>query len=237
MQRLRLLLAAAVLGLLAIVGFAPHAMAQEDDHSSEGTEEGDHSEEGGHDLSHAAHLCIEQIEAADSIDVDCQEAPNPLLPEKNEIIWGAFGFLVVFFFVAKFGVPAMKKSMDARTERIRTDLASAESQRIEADALLADYRGKLSDAQAESGRIIEEARQSADALRRDQEARLQTELADLRAKAAADVEAAKQQAIADLRGEVAQLAIGAAEVVVKANLDQATQAQLVEDYINQVAAR
>ena len=51
------------------------------------------------------------------------------------------------------------------------------------------------------------------------------------------IEAAKGQAIADLRGEVAQLAIGAAEVVVKRNLDQATQTQLIEDYINQVNAR
>ena len=34
---------------------------------------------------------------------------------------------------------------------------------------------------------------------------------------------------------MAQLAIGAAEVVVSRNLDQATQVQLIEDYINQVA--
>ena len=40
---------------------------------------------------------------------------------------------------------------------------------------------------------------------------------------------------ADLRGEVASLAIGAAEVVVSKNLDQSTQVQLIEDYINQVA--
>jgi F0F1-type ATP synthase membrane subunit b/b' len=43
--------------------------------------------------------------------------------------------------------------------------------------------------------------------------------------------------MADLRGEVAQLAIGAAEVVVGRSLDEATQVQLVEDYINQVAAQ
>ena len=48
---------------------------------------------------------------------------------------------------------------------------------------------------------------------------------------------AKAQAMADLRGEVAQLAIGAAETVVGRNLDEATQVQLVEDYINQVAAQ
>jgi F-type H+-transporting ATPase subunit b len=235
-HRIRLLLAAAALGFLVMVGFAPSAMAQE--------EEGDHSdpvhevevlveENGGTEFD--AH-CVEILAEGGSVE-DCQEAPNPLLPEINELIWGAFGFLVVFFFVAKFGYPAMKKSLEARTERIRSDLEAAESQRSEADALLADYRAQLADAKNESARIIEEARQTADALKRDQEARLQTELADLRTRAAADIEAAKTQAIADLRGEVAQLAVGAAEVVVGKNLDQATQVQLIEDYINQVANR
>jgi F-type H+-transporting ATPase subunit b len=243
MRRLRLLLAAAVLALLAIVGFAPHAMAQEEDHGGELTaEEIEHAK-------HEAEAAAEQnggtefdahcvaILVDGGTPEDCQEAPNPLLPELNELLWGGFGFLVVFFFVLKFGYPAMKKSLNDRTERIRNDLDAAETQRTEADRLLADYRAQLADAKNESARIIEEARQSADALRRDQEARLQTELADLRTRAAADIDAAKGQAIADLRGEVAQLAIGAAEVVVKANLDAASQTQLVEDYINQVAAR
>jgi F-type H+-transporting ATPase subunit b len=220
MQRPLRFLGALAIATVSIVGFAPHAMAQESG--------------GSEDQKKVVTECIEQLEAANSIDVDCQEAPNPILPETNEIIWGAFGFLVVFFFVAKFGYPAMKKSMDARTERIRNDLDQAEQQREEAASILSDYRAQLADAKNESGRIIEEARQSADALKKDQEARLQSELADLRAKATADIDAAKVQAISDLRGEVAQLAIGAAEVVVGRNLDQASQVQLIEDYINQV---
>ncbi|HZA87710.1 MAG TPA: hypothetical protein VE466_12610, partial [Acidimicrobiales bacterium] len=67
--------------------------------------------------------------------------------------------------------------------------------------------------------------------------RLQSELADLRARAVADIDSAKVQAVSDLRGEVAQLAIGAAETVVQRSLDEATQTQLVEDYINQMAAQ
>src|SRR5690606_32297874 len=109
MRKIRLLLVAAV-ALFALVGFAPHAAAQEDDTSDEGTEE-------SHDIGHAEHLCVELLEEGGTID-DCQAAPNQLLPETNEIIWGAFGFLVVFFFVAKFGYPAIKKSMNDRTERI-----------------------------------------------------------------------------------------------------------------------
>src|SRR3546814_16470790 len=82
----------------------------------------------------------------------------------------------------------MKKSMDARTERIRSDLSAAESQRAEADGLLADYRTQLSDAKNESARTIEEARQSADALQCDQAGRLQSELAELRPQATSRTE-------------------------------------------------
>ncbi len=232
MRPLRLLLAAVVLGLLAVLGLQSPATAQED-HGEDPVEATKHlAEENGGD--HATEECIGLLAEGKEID-DCQEAPNALLPETNEILWGLFGFAVVFFFMLKFGVPAMKKSLNDRTERIRSDLNAAEAQRTEADRLLADYRAQLADAKSESARIIEEARQSADALKRDQEARLQAELAEMRTRAAADIDAAKVQAIADLRGEVAQLAIGAAEVVVKRNLDQATQVQLIEDYINQVA--
>lgn len=216
MRRLRLLLAAAAIGFLAVLGFASPASAADGD------------------IGHAEELCIEAIEAGGTID-DCQAAPNQLMPELNEVIWGTVGFVVVLFFIGKFGFPAIKKSMDDRTERIRSDLAAAETQRAEADQLLADYRAQLADAKNESARIIEEARQAADALKREQEARLQTELAEMRTRATADIDAAKVQAIADLRGEVAELAIGAAEVVVGRSLDRPSQVQLIEDYINQVA--
>jgi F-type H+-transporting ATPase subunit b len=167
---------AVAIAVVSIVGFAPHAMAQDSGSEPE--------------LREDVQECIHQLEEANSITVDCQEAPNPILPATNELLWGAFGFIVVFVFVAKFGYPAMKKSMDARTERIRTDLDQAEAQREEAASILADYRAQLADAKNESGRIIEEARQSADALKKDQEARLQSELAELRAKATADIDAA-----------------------------------------------
>ena len=235
-KRLLLLLAAAALGL--IFAFANPAGAQEEeDHGNE--EEVIHEaealaeENGGTEFD--AH-CVEILVQGGSVD-DCQEAPNPLLPETNEIIWGAVGFIVVFFFVWKYGLPQMRTAMNNRTEKIRGDLQAAEDQRTQADALLTDYRAQLNDAKAEAGRIIEEARQAADQIKRDQEARLQDELAELRTRAVADIDTAKAAAMQDLRGEVAALAIGAAETVVQRNLDSTTQTQLVEDYINQVAAQ
>jgi F-type H+-transporting ATPase subunit b len=235
-RRVKLLIFGA-LALALVFGFARPGAAQEE----EPTEGGDPVEEVIHQAEengaeHPDAECIEILAEGGSVD-DCQEAPNPLLPEPNEIIWGAIAFAVVFFFLAKFGLPQIRKGMEARSERIRNDLESAESQRSEAEGLLAEYRAQLNDARSEAGRIIEEARQAADDIKRDQEARLQTELAELRERAVTDIETAKTQAVADLRGEVAQLAIGAAEAVVQRNLDASTQTQLVEEYINSVGTR
>ena len=221
-MRTRALFASALLALGGLLAIAPAAYAQEN---------GDEPQ-----LSHETQECIEAAEAANDPDA-CQEAPSPIMPAADEFIWGSISFLVLLFLLWKFAYPAIKQGMEARTERIRADLAGAEDAKSEAQTVLDQYRAQLADAKAEAGRIIEEARAAADAVKRDHETRLQTELADIRARAVADIDSAKAQAMADLRGEVAQLAIGAAETVVGRNLDEATQVQLVEDYINQVAAQ
>ena len=166
----------------------------------------------------------------------CTQAPSPILPEVNEIIWGAFGFLVVFGLMAWKGYPAIKKTMDERTEKIRGDLAAAESSRVEADQVLAGYNTQLAEARQESARILEEARQDADAVRAERIAAIDGEIAEIRQRAAAEAEASKAQAMSDLRGEVTALAIGAAERVIEANLDDATNRALIDSYIDSVGA-
>ena len=221
-MRIRTSLAILALALGGLLALATPAYAQE------GGEERQLSEDTEH--------CIELAEEADDPEA-CQEAPNPILPDLSELVWGAVSFTALFLLLRRFAYPQIKQMMENRAERIRSDLASAESTKADAEQVLAEYRAQLNDAKAEAGRIIEEARQAADAIKRDQETRLQSELADLRARAVADIDSAKTQAVSDLRGEVAQLAIGAAETVVQRSLDEATQTQLVEDYINQVAAQ
>jgi F-type H+-transporting ATPase subunit b len=220
--RIRALFASTVLALAGLLALAPAAHAQE-----EGGEE---------DISHATEECVERAIEEDDPDA-CQEAPSPILPATDELVWGTLSFLVLLFLLWRFAYPAIKQGMQARTERIRAELAGAEQAKAEAQALLDQYRAQLNEARSEAGGIIEEARQAADQIKRDQATRLQTELAEIRARAVADIDAAKAQAMTELRSEVAQLAIGAAETVVKRNLDAATQTQLVEDYINQVAAQ
>ena len=172
---------------------------------------------------HAEEECIEILEDGGAVD-DCQEAPSPILPATNELIWGIISFVVLLFLMWKFAYPGIKKGMDARSDRIRKSVEDADAAKSQSEATLEQYRAQLADAKNEAARIVEEAA-------------LQTELGAMRERAAADIESSKAQAVADLRSEVARLAIGAAEVVVQRNLDSATQTQLVENYIEQVGSR
>jgi F-type H+-transporting ATPase subunit b len=228
-MRNRLLLILGIV-LLGLVGFTGHVSAQE-----EGGEEPAAEEEA--DISHAAHECIELLEEGGNEPEDCNEAPSPILPETNELIWGALSFLVVFLALLKFGFPAIKKGLQDRTDKIQADLDAAESAKAEVTSKAAEYDAKLAEAKTEAARIIEEARQDADKYRADKRSEADAEIVRLKETAAADVEASKAQAIADIRGEVANLAIGAAEQVVGQNLDRDANVALVEQFIDSVGTR
>ena len=182
----------------------------------------------------ASKECIEKLEKGGVPD-DCQKAPSPLLPGKNEIIWGSLAFLVLLGAMWKFGVPAVRNMEQAREDRIRTDLEGAEQAHAEAEAEKAQYLAQIADAKNEAGRLIEEARQAAESVRSDLIARAESEANEIRARAQADIANQRNQAMAQLRTDVASLSIDLAGRIVERNLDSDTNRQLVDSFIDQVA--
>jgi F-type H+-transporting ATPase subunit b len=187
-----------------------------------------------HYANEAAKQCAEKLASGGSID-DCQKAPSPLVPAKNEIIWGSLAFLVLLGVMWKFGVPAVRNMEQAREDRIRTDLEGAEKAHAEAEAEKAQYLAQIADAKNEAGRLIEEARQAAESVRTDLIARAESEANELRARAQADIANQRNQAMAQLRTDVASLSIDLAGRIVERNLDSDTNRQLVDSFIDQVA--
>jgi len=167
---------------------------------------------------------------------EAQKAPNPILPDKNEIIFGTLAFLILLVAMWKLAFPAVTKMMNDRTERIRNNLDDAERVRGEAQSILEEYQRQLADAKSEANRIIEEARQTAESLRRDLMTRAEAEVAELRVRASEEVAAAQERALNDLRARVAELAISAAEKVVEKSLDRQTNIALVENFIQSVGS-
>ena len=184
----------------------------------------------------AAKQCFEKLAKGGDVTADdCQKAPSPLLPAKNEILWGTASFLVLLVAVWKFGVPAVKNMEKAREDRIRNDLESAEKAKLEADAEKTQYLSQIAGAKDEAGRLIEEARQAAETVRADLIARAETEANEIRARAQADIANQRNQAMAQLRTDVASLSIDLAGRIVERNLDSDTNRQLVDSFIDQVS--
>jgi F-type H+-transporting ATPase subunit b len=165
------------------------------------------------------------------------QSRNPILPSVPELVWGTLAFLIVFLLMWKYAFPSVKKGMDARTERIRDSLSTAEQAKTDAQNVLDEYQRQLADARNESNRIIEDARQTAEALRRDLMARAEADAAEVRSRATADIEAAKDRAMEELRSQLTQLTLQLTELVVKRNIDRDANSRLVDDYISSIGNR
>lgn len=186
----------------------------------------------------AAKKAKEEIVNKYETDLEgCVAAPNPIIPEPTEIIWGGLAFLVLLALMAWKLFPPVKNQMEQRTQRIQDAIDDADRQRAEAAEVKANYEAELADAKTEAARIVDEAREQAGVVRADLQARAEADIAEMRERAAADVEASKRQAIADLQSEVSDIALGAAEAVIGRSLeDPEMQRQLVDDYIARVGA-
>ncbi len=174
--------------------------------------------------------------AAEAGGAKPDESHNPIIPEIFELVYSLIAFVVLVVLFKKFGFPAVKKGMDARTERIRADLDQAEKAKTSAEGVLAEYKKQLDDAKAEADRIIDEARKQAEKVKADVLAKTNDEVGELKSKATADIEAARSAALASLQSSVADIAIELAEKVVEKNLDRETNKRLIDSFIAKVGS-
>jgi F-type H+-transporting ATPase subunit b len=154
-----------------------------------------------------------------------------VLPETSELIAGIVAFAIVFYFIRRWALPAIDRTLQARQQAIAGRLEEAEKAKREAESLLADYQSQLNQARAKGNELIEEARAAADKMRAEMEARARAEAEQIVAKARVEAAEEKVRALAEARAEVANLSIDLAERVVGANLDRAAQLGLVERYL------
>ena len=151
-------------------------------------------------------------------------------------LWTGITFLVLLVVLAKFAWGPIVKMLAERERTIREAIELREAERAEAERLLAEQKAALAQAQREAAEIARRNQQEVEALRQELTARARKEADELVAAARKQIEEEKTKAIAELRGQVADLAIDAAARLVKANLDDASQRALVEEYIAQLPA-
>ena len=149
---------------------------------------------------------------------------------------GALAFAILFFFMWKWVIPRVNTLLEERREKIQGEMERAEAARLAADEELARYKAQLAGALDEGNRIIEEARQTADQLRADLQARAEQESQAIVARAQEEIRAERDRVFQELRTQVAQIAVELAGKVVGESLDADAHTRLIDEYINEVTS-
>jgi F-type H+-transporting ATPase subunit b len=159
-----------------------------------------------------------------------------LLPETAEIVYGGLASVIVIGALVKFAGPSIKKSFNARTEKIQKELDDAAGAKVTAESDAKNIRAALGDIAGERARMLAEADTQATAVLNEGRVRITAEVAELEAKAEADLNSARGRSSDELRAEIALLSSIATPAVVQATLNDQTKNELIESFISSVGA-
>jgi F-type H+-transporting ATPase subunit b len=162
---------------------------------------------------------------------------NVIVPKVSELIIGtvSFGLLVAFFFWKIY--PNVKKLYAERTERIEGNIERAEALQAQAAAMLESYRARLAEAQAEAGRIREEAYEQQRQIVASAQAEARRVAEEIKSRAETQLAAERQQVVTSLRQEIGDIAVELATKIVGHELQRdSEQRALVESFIADLSA-
>jgi F-type H+-transporting ATPase subunit b len=142
-------------------------------------------------------------------------------------------FLVLIGLLTYFLYRPITAMLEERTRRIQDSLEAAE--RARADVAQADRERDelLASARREIQEMMTTAQQVSDRIQSEARTTAQQEAQRIVEAARQEAEAERAQAMAELRREVASLAVAAAERVIRRNLDDQAQRQLVDEFLNE----
>ena len=149
-------------------------------------------------------------------------------PNVGLMIWTLVVFGLTFLLLWKVAFPRITEALDKRQRAIEDSIDAADRTRREADALLAEYRERLTNARGQADEIVSRARRTAEASENEILAEARTKREDMMAQTRRDIEQETRRAIQQIRAEVADLTVLATEKVTRKTLDTDDQKRLVE---------
>ncbi len=172
----------------------------------------------------AGREASEEIESLE----ECDPGPSPIMPEANELYWGAGAFVVLAILMRVILYPRVRRGMDARYQSIRDAYAEADSTKAGAQSEVAAYESALAGLKAEATARIDAARATLEGERSASLADANARIAARREQAAAAAAQAQAAARGDVGAAVAAVASRTVEVAIGRTPDAAVVASAVE---------
>jgi len=143
-------------------------------------------------------------------------------------------FGILYFILARFAFPALRKTLDERSATIRQGIENAEHAKTALAQAQQQADGIIHAAQQRSQQIIADATTAGERVRAQIEAEAKARAEEIAAQNQRRIAQEEAQAQNALRQRTADLAIQAASAVVGRSLDNNDQRRLVEQFLAEV---
>lgn len=151
--------------------------------------------------------------------MESMNLPAILTPDLGLLFWMLLAFLVVFFFLAKFGFPAIVNMVEERKNFIDESLKAARAANEKLADIEAESEKLLREAREKQAAILKEAAATRDAIVKEAKSQAEMEGTRILEEAKAQIQVEKDNAVRDIRGQVAELSIKIAEKLVHRQLN------------------
>ncbi len=152
---------------------------------------------------------------------------------KSVIVQG-IGFLILLVILKKFLFGKISAMIRARTEEVKSTYEKTERDRADAEQLKLDYQRKLSDAEAEVARRVQEAINEGSRIGEEIVKRAKEEVELMKVKAQEGIDQERKKALADIRNQVVTLSILASSRIIRQSISPQTAEKLVDDFIEEI---
>ncbi len=144
--------------------------------------------------------------------------------------------LTIFFVAKKFLFGPVMKMIEDRQKEIDDIYTDADEAKASAQAMEAEYKQKLSVAQATSDRMVRDAVTRAQSREEEILRQASEEAAAIKQRASADIAQEKKKAINEAKDEISGMAMAIAEKVVGRELNATDQSALVDSFIEELGS-
>ena len=200
---------------------AAHAAEHSDDHADNGD---DQHGEASHDDSHGGG------------SHGGEKAAPPMNFQADLALWSLIVFGILLFVLKAVAWGPMIEGLDKRESGIRAAIAEAEENQRKSQALLAEYEGKLRDAEQTVAEMVAEAKRDAERTSQDIVAKAQSDVEAMQQRATDEIGRAKDAALAEVFGSVNERIALATEHVLGRAISGQDQERLVEEALAEIGA-
>ncbi|MCD9022247.1 F0F1 ATP synthase subunit B [Cohnella silvisoli] len=155
------------------------------------------------------------------------------------IVWSNFfvqlvSFAILFWLLSRFAFKPLFSVMEKRRQLVQEQMESAQNNRTDAERLIEEQKQALQQARKEAYDIIEQAKTTGSKQADEIVLAARNESNRIKEDAIRDIETEKNKAVAALKAQVSGLSVLIASKIIEKQVDEQSQKQLVDQYLQDV---